>query len=63
MDTRSVVAWILGIGLSAIGLTMLAVPAIWYASVPGVSETGAFNPHFIRDIGAAYLIVGMTLPW
>jgi hypothetical protein len=57
------VAWILGIGLLANGLTMLAVPAVWYAWVPGISETGAFNPHFIRDIGAAYLMVGTALPW
>jgi hypothetical protein len=63
MDMRSIVAWILGIGLLTNGLTMLAVPAVWYALVPGVSETGAFNPHFIRDIGAAYLMAGTALPW
>lgn len=60
---RSIVAWILGIGLFANGLTMLTVPAVWYALVPGVSETGPFNPHFIRDIGAAYLMAGTVLPW
>jgi hypothetical protein len=40
---------------------MLAGPAAWYATVPGVTETGPFNPHFVRDIGAAYLVCGAAL--
>lgn len=59
---RGIVAWILGMGLFANGLTMMTVPAVWYMSVPGVTETGPFNPHFIRDIGAAYLVAGTVLP-
>ena len=38
------------------GLTMLLAGAAWYESVPGVSETGPYNPHFIEDIGAAFLV-------
>jgi len=60
---RKIVAWFLGIGLVANGLIMLALPEAWYAAVPGVVETGPFNPHFIRDIGVAYLVAGLTLPW
>jgi hypothetical protein len=60
---RGIVAWVLGIGLAANGLVMLAVPAAWYAAVPGVPETGPFNPHFIRDIGVAYFVAGVTFPW
>ena len=60
---RSILAWLLGLGLAANGLIMLAVPAHWYVTVPGVMETGPFNPHFVRDIGAAYLVAGMSLPW
>jgi len=60
---RVIVAWIVGLGLIAIGLTMLAVPDAWYAFVPGVPETGPLNPHFVRDIGAAYLVAGATLVW
>jgi hypothetical protein len=40
---------------------MLAAPAAWYMAVPGVAETGPFNPHFVRDIGAAYLAAGAPL--
>ena len=41
------------------GLMMLLAGAAWYASVPGVSETGPYNPHFIQDIGAAFLVAGL----
>ena len=60
---RGIAALILGIGLAANGLTMLAVPGTWYAIVPGVAETGPFNPHFIRDIGVAYFVCGAALAW
>ena len=60
---RQIVAWIVGLGLIANGLTMLAVPEAWYALVPGVPQTGPLNPHFVRDIGAAYLVAGGTLVW
>ena len=36
-------------------LWMLADPAGWYAGVDGVANTGPYNPHFVRDIGMAYL--------
>ncbi|MFZ5669326.1 MAG: hypothetical protein ACOY4K_07515 [Pseudomonadota bacterium] len=45
------------------GLVMLAAPLGWYDAVPGVPQTGAFNPHFVRDIGMAYLTVGLGLGW
>ena len=60
---RRIVAWIVGLGLIANGLTMLAVPEAWYALVPGVAQTGPLNPHFVRDVGAAYLVAGGTLVW
>ena len=60
---RRVLAVILGIGLGLNALWMLAVPAAWYAAVPGVTQTGPFNPHFVRDIGAAYLVAAAALIW
>lgn len=36
---------------------MLADPANWYASIDGVPNTGPYNPHFVRDIGVAYLLL------
>jgi uncharacterized protein YjeT (DUF2065 family) len=60
---RRIVAWIIGLSLIANGLTMLAVPRAWYVWVPAVPQTGPLNPHFVRDIGAAYLVAGATLVW
>jgi len=43
------------------GLAMLFAGLWWYGAVPGVTLTGPYNPHFVRDIGAAYLVVGVSL--
>lgn len=59
--TRITVAIGLGLLLAANGLFMLADSASWYAMVPGVPETGPFNPHFVRDIGAVYVVAGGAL--
>ena len=44
-------------------ISQLAAPLWWYDAVPGVPSTGAFNPHFVRDIGAAYLAAVLGLAW
>jgi len=56
-------AALLGLGAVANGLVMLAAPAGWYAAVPGVTTTGPFNQHFIRDIGLIFLLVGAAYLW
>ena len=43
------------------GLAMLFAGPTWYANVPGASGTGPFNPHFVQDIGGAFLVAGMAL--
>jgi hypothetical protein len=43
------------------GLTMLFAGPTWWTSVPGASETGPFNPHFVQDVGAAFLVAGLGL--
>src|SRR5215475_13286973 len=53
----------LGLLLAANGLLMLLDPAQWCAIVPGVPETGPLNPHFVRDIGAAYVVTGVAIAW
>jgi uncharacterized protein YjeT (DUF2065 family) len=49
-----------GILLSVNGLFMLIAPSVWYELVPGVTETGSFNQHFIRDIGLIQLFLGVA---
>jgi uncharacterized protein YjeT (DUF2065 family) len=60
---RVTLAIVLGLLLAANGFLMLADPAQWYAMVPGVPETGPLNPHFVRDIGAAYVVTGVAIAW
>jgi len=60
---RTKLAWVLGLLAAANGVFMLLATAAWYASVPGVPNTGPFNAHFIRDIGAAFLVAGGSLVW
>ena len=60
---RTALASILGFGLAANALWMLASPEAWYQAVPGVAQRGPANPHFIRDIGCAYLVVALSLLW
>lgn len=63
MRSLSIARLWLGLILAANGSAMLAMPEIWYATVPGVSETGPLNLHFVRDIGCAYLVSGIGLLW
>lgn len=51
-------AVILGLAALANGISMLVAPLGWYFAVPGVTTTGAFNQHFIRDIGIIFLFLG-----
>jgi hypothetical protein len=41
------------------GLAMLFGGPFWYASVPGASGTGPFNPHFVQDIGVAFIVAAL----
>jgi hypothetical protein len=58
---RKILSLLLGAALAANGLFMLVDPAAWYATIPGVTMTGPLNPHFVRDIGCAYLVTGAGL--
>jgi uncharacterized protein YjeT (DUF2065 family) len=60
---RRTLTMALGLALAANGTWMLVAPAVWYVRVPGVVETGPANLHFIRDIGCAYLVAGISVIW
>ena len=55
------VLYALALFYGANGAVMLAVPDLWYATVPDVAHTGSFNPHFVRDIGIAFLAASVSL--
>jgi hypothetical protein len=58
-----IVIGLLAVILGGNGLAMLFAGIWWYGAVPGVTATGPYNPHFVRDIGAAYVVVGGGLGW
>ena len=55
------VCWFLVALFGLNGLAMLLGPYGWFIRVPGVIETGPFNDHFVRDVGAAYLACAVGL--
>jgi hypothetical protein len=53
--------WIFAVLNVANGLWMLLAPESWYHHLPaGVPDTGPFNHHFVQDIGAAFLTIGVA---
>lgn len=42
---------------------MIVAPEYWYSNLPGVSASGPYNEHFIRDIGFVYLLSGAALAY
>ena len=58
---RRPIAAILAIPTLMNGLAMLVAGPLWYKSVPGVTDSGPFNPHFVQDIGVAFLAAGLAL--
>lgn len=58
---KRAIATAIGATGAANGIFMLAAPPLWYDSVPGLAHTGPFNPHFVSDIGVAYLVASGAL--
>jgi len=58
---KRILSAVIGVGGAANGVFMLAAPPLWYDSVPGLAHTGPFNPHFVSDIGVAYLVASAAL--
>ncbi|HEY8186124.1 MAG TPA: hypothetical protein VIF64_08650 [Pyrinomonadaceae bacterium] len=43
---------------------MLLFPLSWYTGLPAdVPHTGPLNPHFVRDLGVAFIVVGLAFGW
>lgn len=53
--------WVIGATSILNGLAMYTVPNDWFVTVPGVVDTGPFNGHFVRDVGAAYMAMGAAV--
>ena len=60
---RRILAAALAVFLGLNGLVMLFASLWWFGAVPGVTSTGMFNSHFVKDVGAAYLVAAAGLGW
>lgn len=58
---KRILAALLGVGGALNGAFMLIDGARWYDTVPGLLHTGPFNPHFVADIGTAYVVASLAL--
>jgi len=58
---KRIIAAILAVVHGGNGLVMVFAPRRWWDRVPGVADTGPFNPHFVQDVGAAFLAAGLGL--
>jgi hypothetical protein len=58
---KAVIASLVALFTGVNGLLMLVDGAGWYGRVPGVPDTGPYNPHFVQDIGVAFLVAALAL--
>jgi hypothetical protein len=58
-----VLAWVLAAFYVASGAPMIFAPDWWFGVTPGVAATGPFNPHFVVDVGIAFLASGLMIAW
>jgi len=64
MERRGAAYWVLlllGAGALGNGLVMLFAPEPWFAAI--AADTGPFNSHLVRDVGAAYATSGIAALW
>lgn len=45
------------------GIWMVLHAWSWFEWIPGVSDTGAANAHFIHDVGIAFVVCALGLFW
>ena len=59
--TIDTILWGMALLLMVNGLWMLSTPEHWFWSVPGVANTGDFNPHLVKDVGFTYALLAAGL--
>jgi hypothetical protein len=59
-DGWTIALALLGAGSLVNGIWMLLDPPGWYVNLPAaVPDTGPLNEHFVRDIGSAFIVMGI----
>lgn len=55
--------WVLAVVSAGNALWMIGHAWSWFAWIPGVSDTGEPNAHFIHDVGIVYLVCALGFVW
>ena len=58
---RRIAAGLLGALHAFNGLFMLTDAQRWFRVTPGAASAGAFNAHFVADVGVAFIAAGLAL--
>lgn len=58
-----VILWLLAAVSAVNAVWMLAHAWSWFRWIPGVTDTGVANAHFIHDVGIVYLLCAGGLLW
>ena len=61
--TARAILSILSVAHAGNGLFMFFASQTWFYTTPGVLDTGAYNGHFVQDIGAAYIMTAFAAAW
>lgn len=60
---RVLVFWGLILYYLTTGLYISVFPLLFYETGPGVSDTGPYNMHFLRDVGFAFTISALGIAY
>ena len=45
------------------GIFLVMAPHTFYTTAPGVTETGPYNMHFVRDVGFAFTVSALAMAY
>jgi len=63
-STAIAILAVVSAGSLANGCWMVFAPHHWFRNLPAaIPDYGPFNPHFVRDVGVAFLTMGAALAW
>lgn len=60
---RILVLWGLVAYYLVTGLYIAVLPLVFYETGPGVSDTGPYNMHFLRDVGFAFTVSALGIAY
>ncbi len=60
---RNIILWGLVVYYLFTGLYLAIAPYSFYMTAPGVTDTGPYNMHFVRDVGFAFTVSALGLAY